>query len=163
MSFPGTYNISYYYGDTLEFRIYPKNASGEAFDLASYSLARFTIAPTRSSSEDDKISAYASIDPNKTNILCAIRPEDSEELDPDTTYVYDVEISKSGSPYDIVQTVLNGSISITRDVTKTETNIVTEVPNNPTALVLDSATSSTLTVDPFTEQLYGNEFYARFT
>jgi len=25
------------------------------------------------------------------------------------------------------------------------------------------ATSSTLTVDPFTEQLYGNEFYARFT
>lgn len=146
MSFPGTYNISYYYGDTLEFRVYPKNSSGAIFDLASYELARFTIAPTRSSAEDDKISAYATISADKTNILCAIRPEDSENLDPDTDYVYDIEISKSGSPYDIVYTILTGTISITRDITKTETNVVTEVPNNPTSLVLTEALSSALTV-----------------
>jgi len=36
MAFPGTYNINYYKGDTLEFRIYPKTADGEAFNLSPY-------------------------------------------------------------------------------------------------------------------------------
>jgi len=36
MAFPGTYNISYYKGDTYEFRIYPKTADGDVFDLTPY-------------------------------------------------------------------------------------------------------------------------------
>lgn len=36
MAFPGTYNISYYKGDTYEFRIYPKTANGDIFDLTPY-------------------------------------------------------------------------------------------------------------------------------
>ena len=43
MAFPGTYNISYYKGDTLEFKIYPKDSSGASFSLDNY-IATFTIA-----------------------------------------------------------------------------------------------------------------------
>jgi hypothetical protein len=146
MSFPGTYNINYYYGDTLEFRIYPKNSSGEIFDLSSFTLSRFTLAPSRTSLESEKISCFASISTDRTNILCTIRTEDADKLDPNINYVYDVEISKDGSPYPIVYTLLTGTISITPDITKVFTNIVTEVPANPTQLTLDSVSSSTLKV-----------------
>jgi len=146
MSFPGTYNISYYYGDTLEFRVYPKNSSGEVFDLSEYTLSRFTLAPTRTSAESEKISCFASFSSDRTNVLCVIRPEDSEKLNPDITYVYDVEVSKPGTPYPTVYTLLNGSVSITRDITKPTTNLITETPNNPQNLVLQSQTSSTLSV-----------------
>lgn len=146
MSFPGTYNINYYYGDTLEFRVYPKNSSGEIFNLASFELARFTIAPSRDAEEEDKISAYAVIDSDKTNILCSIRPEDSLKLDPNTAYVYDVEIRKSGDIYDVVYTLLTGNVSITKSVTAPETNVLTQLPDNPTNLVLSEATSSSISV-----------------
>ena len=46
MAFPGTYNFSYYKGDTNEFVIRPKNASGSAFDLTGYTAA-FFIASAR--------------------------------------------------------------------------------------------------------------------
>jgi len=36
MAFPGTFNFSYYRGDTNQFVIRPKNASGSAFDLTGY-------------------------------------------------------------------------------------------------------------------------------
>jgi hypothetical protein len=147
MSFPGTYNISYYYGDTLEFRVYPKNSAGEVFDLGTFTLSRFTLAPTRDALEEDKISCYAAIDSNKDNILCAIRPADADKLNPDTDYVYDVEIKKSNpESYDLVYTVLTGTVSITRDITKATTNLITERPNNPTNLTLIQATSSTIEV-----------------
>ena len=41
MAFPGTYNFSYYKGDTNEFVIRPKNSSGSAFDLTGYSAGLF--------------------------------------------------------------------------------------------------------------------------
>ena len=47
MSFPATYNINYYMGDTFEFRIFPKDASGAPFPLAQYPNVRFTIAEKR--------------------------------------------------------------------------------------------------------------------
>ncbi len=148
MSFPGSFNIRYYYGDTLEFRVFPKSSSGEPFELSTFTSARFTIAQNRTTSE--KITCFAEIDPSKTNILCAIRPEDSDQLNPDLGYVYDIEISKPGTPYDIIYTILNGSITITRDVTRiTPTDPTPEpgqVPNNPTDLVLSSTTDTSLSV-----------------
>jgi hypothetical protein len=146
MSFPGTYNISYYYGDTLEFRVYPKNSSGDIFDLTTFTSAKFTIAPNRESPVQDQISCFASISADRTNIFCAIRPEDSENLSAATSYVYDVEISKESEPYDIIYTLLTGTVSITNDVTRPETAGPAEIPNNPTNLVLESTTSSTITV-----------------
>jgi hypothetical protein len=158
MSFPGTYNINYYYGDTLEFRVFPKNSSGEAFNLTSFTSARFTIAPNKNTSQ--QISCFAQIDPDKTNILCTIRPTDAVKLteNADGTFpnhVYDIEISKSGTPYDTVYTLLNGTVSITRDVTKPQEDVEeVELPDNPTNLVLDSSTENSLSVS-WTEPVSG--------
>lgn len=113
MAFPGTYDFSYYKGDTLEFRVYPKDASGAAFDLSGFANTKFTLSQSRGSSGTaSSIEAFATISNSADYILCAIRPADAESMDATKTYVYDVEISKSGSPYPLVYTVLTGSITI---------------------------------------------------
>lgn len=112
MAFPGTYNISYYRGDTLEFTIYPKTATGGAFPLTGYGNLKFTISTSRGTAGvADQIQAYASIVDDY--ILCAIRPADGIQLTAGTTYVYDVEMSKSGTLYPSTITLLTGSITVT--------------------------------------------------
>lgn len=123
MAFPGTYNIDYYKGDTFEFRIYPKDSSGAAFPLEDYSTSgdtTFTIAPTRGELENplDAIEGYAVISADYTYIQCAITPANGAELTAGTTYVYDVEISRTDAPYDFTFTLLTGTISITDQVTQ---------------------------------------------
>lgn len=142
MAFPGTYNISYYKGDTYEFRIYPKTPSGDIFDLTPYTGGGsydddndpltpnvpydnviFTFAPSRGSTEWHKCAAW--IDNSKTFVGCAIRPDDAQYLTPGTTYVYDVQVTRpsndtsDGNPftYPIVHTLLTGTISVTGQVT----------------------------------------------
>jgi hypothetical protein len=119
MAFPGTYNISYYKGDTYEFKIYPKDASGAAFPLDGYDLSegvKFTISSDRGSSGiDDQIEGYSAISTDRTHITCAIRPENGNLLNA-TNYVYDVEINKTATPYNIVRTLLTGTISVTDQV-----------------------------------------------
>jgi hypothetical protein len=144
MSFPGTYNINYYYGDTLEFRVFPKNSSGEPFDLTTFTNSRFTLAPSRTSPVGDQIVCFAQIDPDKTNVFCAIRPEDSDNLNPETQYVYDIEIFKAGEPYDVTYTLLTGSVSITNDVTRPTTGEVQPLPNNPTNLIIGTKTANSI-------------------
>jgi len=124
MSFPGTYNISYYYGDTLEL--------------------------TRGAALEDQIFAYAQVSSDNTYIACAIRPEDAANMSPTTSYVYDIEIAKtsdqSSTPYDIVYTLLTGTLSITQDVTKPGSDPLPERPLGATGLTLESSTFSTLEV-----------------
>jgi hypothetical protein len=144
MSFPGTYNINYYYGDTLEFRVFPKNSSGEPFDLSTFTTARFTVAPNRSTAVENQIVCFAQIDATNVSVFCAIRPEDADNLNPETQYVYDIEILKAAEPYDVVYTLLTGSISITNDVTRPTSGEVQPLPNNPTDLVIGTITSSTI-------------------
>lgn len=116
MAFPGTYNINYYKGDTFEFRIYPKDALGDPFDLTGYSGSEtFTIADAVGSSAQVSVSAYASIEDD--HVVCAIRPADSTSLVAGTTYYYDVQIDKSGTNYDLVHTLLTGTITVTDHVT----------------------------------------------
>jgi hypothetical protein len=146
MSFPGTYNINYYFGDTFEFRVYPKNANGSIFDLDTFTSAKFTLAPTRNAPIDDQISCFAQISTDKTNVLCSISPENALVIDPTIQYVYDVEIKKSSSPYDIVYTLLTGTVSVTKDVTQPETQASQPLPNNPTDLVINTITSTTINV-----------------
>lgn len=118
MTFPGTYNFSYYKGDTLEFRIYPKQASGAPLDnLANYA-PKFTISTVRGEAgAASQIDCFAQIDSNY--ILCAIRPEDGDQMNAGTTYVYDIEISDSDITYDYdkVYTILTGNISVTDQIT----------------------------------------------
>jgi hypothetical protein len=120
MAFPGIYNISYYKGDTYEFKIYPKDASGSPFPLDGYDLTAgvtFTISSERGDGGiSDQIEGYSVISTDRTHIVCAIRPENGNQLSSSVNYVYDVEISKSGTPYNIVRTLLTGSITITDQI-----------------------------------------------
>jgi hypothetical protein len=119
MAFPGTYNISYYKGDTFEFRVYPKNSTGGVFSLTDYGNAKFTISTSRGASGvADQVSAYVAISDDSTYLNCTIRPADGAQLTAGTSYVYDVEVTKpagaSGYPY--TYTLLNGNISVTDQV-----------------------------------------------
>lgn len=122
MAFPGNYDISYYKGDTLEFRIYPKDASGTVFSLTGYDAA-FTISTAKGSAgASSAVSGIAQI-VDDTYLLCVITPTVGDQLVAGTTYVYDVEISNltvDPASYDKVYTLLAGSISITDQVTGAE-------------------------------------------
>jgi len=115
MAFPGTLDIQYYRGDTYEFKIYPKDASGAAYSLADQT-AVFTIADARGDGAT-QIPAYAQVSSDLTHVLCAITPTASESMPGGVDYVYDVEISKAGSPYASVITLLTGNIFVTEQVT----------------------------------------------
>ena len=114
MAFPGTYNFSYYRGDTYQFIVRPKNSNGSIFLLDDYEgSADFTIANTRGSS-GSQVSGTAVVDTNNHIITCTITPTVGRQLVAGTTYVYDVQISNGA---DIIFTLLNGSITITDDIT----------------------------------------------
>jgi hypothetical protein len=114
MAFPGELNISYYKGDTQEFALYPKQNNGTSFVMTGYTI-KFSIATTRGSSTT--INCYAAIDSSDpTKALCVIRPADGAQLTAGTQYVYDVQISKSSTPYPIVYTILTGTVSVTEQV-----------------------------------------------
>lgn len=137
MAFPGTYNISYYKGDTYEFRIYPKNADGDAFDLSPYvggnydddndpgtpvvdaDAVVFSFAESRGVANPHK--CFAQISENKDFITCVIRPEDAQYLTAGTIYVYDVQIFKPANgliTYPTIHTLLTGNITVTDQVSK---------------------------------------------
>jgi hypothetical protein len=151
MSFPATYNIQYYYGDTYEFVIFPKNTSGDPFSLEDVNWeARFTIATARGelpSGEPPKIEGFAEIAEDRSSILCTIRPSDADAIDPDRQYVYDVEIRKAQSPYDFVYTLLTGNISVTKDITEAVVQEPDQEPLNPVNLEVSEETFSSFKVE----------------
>jgi hypothetical protein len=113
MAFPGTYNINYYEGDTYEFIIYPKQATGAVYSLQNQS-ALFKIANAVGPSPTFSASANATIDPTYSYITCKIPPSIGRSLVAGTTYYYDVQISNG---VENVYTLLKGTISVTADVT----------------------------------------------
>ena len=113
MAFPGTYNINYYKGDTYEFKIYPKKTGGTVFNMSGYSV-KFSMATERGSSVI--VEGYSSISSDSTYVTCAITPGNGDSLTAGTQYVYDVEISKTGSEYDYIYTLLTGNITVTEQV-----------------------------------------------
>jgi hypothetical protein len=119
MAYPATYDIKYYRGDTLEFRVFPKNASGAAFDLSTFNNAKFTIADARGDGAT-RLNGFAEIRTDSVNnlsyIVCAILPGLGTQLDPNVQYVYDVEVSKNATPYPYVYTLVTGTISVTDHV-----------------------------------------------
>ena len=114
MAFPGTYNFSYYRGDTYQFVIRPKNANGTIFTLDDYEgNAYFTIANRRGSSAT-QISGDAVVDITNHIVTCTITGDIGRELSGGTTYVYDVQIDNGAG---VIFTLLTGSISVTDDIT----------------------------------------------
>lgn len=149
MSFPATYNINYYLGDTHEFKVYPKDSSGAIFPLAQYSTVDFTIAERRGTplnTDDPSIEGYAEFSSDRTHISCAITPANGETLDPTKTYVYDVKITKPGLPYDSVFTLLTGNISIQNRVEPIEEDVV-QLPSVPLSVVVTATSESSISVD----------------
>jgi hypothetical protein len=152
MAFPGTYNINYYKGDTLEFRVYPKDSAGNIFPLSQYvspaGTTKFTIAPRRETllEGETAISGYAQISNDQAYILCAITPANGELLVPGTEYVYDIEIARADANYDYVYTLLTGTISVTGQVTPSAPLEIPELPNNPTSLELEGLTSDSISI-----------------
>jgi len=126
MAFPGTYDFSYYKGDTYEFKIYPKNSDGTAFNLSSFAdvppndNARFFVATERGlAGAENQIECSAQIvtELSDTYILCTITPGQGSSMNAGVPYVYDVEIRKTveGSPY--VLTLVTGTITVRDQVT----------------------------------------------
>ena len=151
MSFPGIYNINYYMGDTLEFRIFPKDSNGNDFPLGTFSSVKFTISERRGQTEG-LIEGFARFSDDRKSVFCAITPANSTQLEVDKSpYVYDVEIGRDGQSfgglYDTVYTLLTGEVRITDQVTPYE-EIVAPVfaPQNPLDLILLNSSSSTLSV-----------------
>jgi hypothetical protein len=121
MAFPGNFNIDYYRGDTYEFKIYPKDNSGAAFPLTDYNLTegvKFTISTQRGAEGiEDQIEAFAEISADRSHITCAILPANGADMTSNLPYEYDVEISKAGTQYPLVTTLLSGQIRVKEQVT----------------------------------------------
>jgi hypothetical protein len=115
MAFPGTYNFSYYKGDTNEFVIRPKNSNGSAFDLAGYT-ADFFIASSRGDNPTFSVEATAVVNSSSDIVTCTILPSVGGTLNAGT-YVYDVEITSGPT---VVYTLLTGTITVTEQVTGAE-------------------------------------------
>ena len=112
MAFPGTYNFSYYRGDTNQFVIRPKNADGSAFNLSGYS-GEFWIATARGAATSVvQYEAQAVINATSNIVTCTILPGVGEDLAP-ATYVYDVQVTNGAS---LRYTLLTGSITVTEQV-----------------------------------------------
>lgn len=125
MAFPATFDIQYYRGDTYEFKLYPKDSAGAAFDLAGYDLSngvKFTIATARGVGTNiHSTTGYARISSDRQYIICAIKPENGAWMEYSSDYVYDIQISKAGAggTYDSIITLLTGNIAVTEQVTQT--------------------------------------------
>lgn len=145
MAFPGTFNISYYRGDTYEFLVYPKDSSGGTFNLNDYQTARLTISEKRGNAgETTAISGVATISGTKDYVKCTITPANGVLMDPAKTYVYDVQVGYTSSPYDYVYTLLTGTITMTDHVTLTGAAPFT--PSAPTEFEITDVTSTSVTV-----------------
>jgi hypothetical protein len=145
MAFPGTYNFSYYKGDTLEFNIYPKTSNGEAFDLTTFDNVVFTAARNRGASSEDLINLVASFAPDRSYINCKILPNAGLNFSAGTPYVYDVQINDGQS---VVYTLLTGVISITEQISPNPTppSIIT-IPGPPLNFVLSEDPAGTISAN----------------
>lgn len=115
IAFPANFNFAYYSGDSYEFAIRPKLSNGEPFDLGGYT-GLFTVATERGNpAAIIGTSQTASVDAGAGTVTVTINPDFGQTLT-GNSFVYDVEISNSGSN---VFTLVTGNIGVTRDITNT--------------------------------------------
>jgi hypothetical protein len=118
MAFPGTYNFNYYRGDTFEFIINPKDASGAPFNLTGFTGA-MTIASRRGFDDptidtDNIIFFDADVVKNTTGgLTCTISSVIGRLLTTNIAWQYDVEIVSNSQTF----TLLSGTITVSEDVT----------------------------------------------
>lgn len=115
MAFPGTYNFNYYRGDSFEFIVRPKDASGQQFSLNGY-IGRFTIANNRGPSATLRYEGVAEVNTVDNIVTCTIPSGIGRNLNPSQVWVYDVEVSNDVTTF----TLITGSITVTDDITGAE-------------------------------------------
>lgn len=124
MTFPATYNVNYYLGDTYEFNVYPKDASGKPFSLSSFDDVEFIIAARKGeqlAADPNPVIGYATISSDGSHVKCAITPTNSLGLQDLDSYVYDVRVSKTNTTtYNTIYTLLTGTLSIQERVLSVE-------------------------------------------
>jgi hypothetical protein len=121
MAFPATYDFNYYKGDTFEFRIYPKKNDGTVFDLSAFYVPT-NFASLPDDVELDSLPAHAPYDSAQFTIANARGSAATEVRKGFARVSYDVEVRKpAGLPgsgqYEIIQTLLTGTITVTDQVT----------------------------------------------
>lgn len=115
MAFPGTYNFSYYRGDTYEFSVIPKDSAGAVLANLDGYTPEFKISSSRGpDGASETVTAVSTISADK--IDCVITPSDSASLPLNNTYVYDVQITDDAGSYPKIYTVLTGTITVTEQV-----------------------------------------------
>lgn len=124
------FNLSQFYVPT-NFASLPDDVELDSLPAhAPFDSAQFTIAEFRGATRTVNgvaqpavpIKCFARVSDDNTFVQCAIRPAEGNQLVAGTEYVYDVEVRKpAGLPgsgqYEIVQTLLTGSITVTDQVT----------------------------------------------
>jgi hypothetical protein len=145
MAFPGTFNISYYKGDTYEFRVYPKISDGTLFDLTNYFVA-FTMANKRGIGPDvTQIVGFAEKQVDGS-VLCTITPTAGQQIS--NGWVYDIEVYDTQDPgddYPLIYTLLTGTISVTEQVTITP-GITVDLPDAVTDLTITESPAGTVNI-----------------
>lgn len=113
MSFPATYNVSYYKGDLYQFVIRPKDSAGNPFPISDTThSAYFNISTGRGANASLTKSGTAVIDGGNVNVT--LLPSLGNTLEAGTTYYYDVSIKKNAGE---IYTLLTGTLSVTGDIT----------------------------------------------
>lgn len=117
MSFPATFNISYYKGDLYQFIINPKTAAGTPFPISDTSHnAYFYISESRGGNSSDTIEGSAVID-SSGNLTCTIFPSIGNQLTSTNGYLYDVSVQKITDSNELY-TLVTGTINVTQDITE---------------------------------------------
>jgi hypothetical protein len=110
MTWPYTYNINYYYGDSFDLVLYPRENSAP-YDLTG-KTSLFSIATERGNPEAIVISASPQMSASPSRLICSISPEQGLALT-GNSYVYDIEIRNGNEVY----TLLTGDVAVEKDVT----------------------------------------------
>jgi hypothetical protein len=110
MTWPYTYNITYYYGDSFDLVLYPRE-NNISYDLTG-KTSLFSVATERGNPEAIVISASPQMSASPSRLICSIAPELGLALT-GNSYVYDIEIRNGNEVY----TLLTGDVAVEKDVT----------------------------------------------
>jgi hypothetical protein len=116
LSFPASYNFSYYKGDILQFVVRPKSSGGTPFPISTETHnVYFYISPQRGGLASNTIRGSAIIEDG--NVKATILPSTGNQLNPAIRYFYDISVEKKIDTNELY-TLLTGNISVTSDITR---------------------------------------------
>ena len=143
MTFPATYNISYYQGDTYQFIIKPKTSTGDVYTIPSSAYtAKFYIAPTRGGSAGSTIEATATIVSTAFSVNNKVLTSNVATLTTSTNHNFVVGESVSVSGVD---DTFNGNYTITAKTSTTFSYAKTTTDVSSTAV---SPVGSVVSLNP---------------